>query len=131
MTQPAPGITLAAFGLSLLGWGGLAALVLTTDPRTGPLPIWAFFTLWPMALTGLALPFVRYLNRRFGDSTVTGGVVVRQAFWVGVFGTACAWLLRAGLFGSGPVLLMALGLAGIEAFLRLRERAQASTGGLP
>lgn len=129
MTQPAPGITLAAFGLSLLGLGGLGALVLTADPRTGPLPIWAFFTLWPMALTGLALPFVRYLNRRFGDSTVTGGVLVRQAFWVGVFGAAGAWLLRAGLFGPGPVLLILLGLVGIEAFLRLRERAQTTPGG--
>ena len=83
-------LTLAAFILAVVGWGGLAALILFAIPSTGPR--WAFFVLWLMALTGTALPFVRYLNRRFARMPPPAGVLLRQSIWVGLFFATCAWL---------------------------------------
>ena len=126
-TPPAPNylsLTLAAWILALAGWGGLAGLVFNVDPRTGPLPLWAFFVLWLMALTATAVPFVRYLHRRFGRAPLPAGVLLRQALWVGFFGAACAWLQKSGLLSGLIALLLAAGLGGVEWFLRMRERAR-------
>jgi hypothetical protein len=116
-------LTLAAWMLAILGWGGLALLVLNTDPRIGPLPIWGFFVLWLMALTGTAVPFVRYLNRRFAREAPPPHAILRQALWVGFFGATSAWLQRSGLFNSVTAALLLIALIGVEIFLRLRERA--------
>lgn len=117
-------LTIAAWVLALLGWGGLVGLVFNVDPRVGPLPVWAFFVLWLMALTGAAVPFASYLNRRFSPEPVPAYVRLRQAVWVGLFGAACAWLLRSSLLGSATVGLILIALIGVEWFLRLRERAR-------
>ena len=117
-------LTLTAWILALLGWGGLVGLVINVDPRVGPLPLWGFFVLWLMALTGTALPFVRYLNRRFSPEPVPADVLLRQAVWVGLFTATCAWLQRSGLLSSATAGLLLIALVGVEWFLRLRERAQ-------
>jgi hypothetical protein len=118
-------LTLAAWILAIIGWSGLAMLIVYFNPRLGPLPIWSFFLLWLMALTGTAVPFVRYLNRRFAREAAPANVILRQALWVGVFGATCAWLeLDANnLLNSVTVALVLIALIGIEVFLRLRERA--------
>jgi hypothetical protein len=116
-------LTIAAWILALLGWGGLIGLVFNVDPRVGPLPIWGFFVLWLMALTGTAVPFVSYLNRRFSREAVPANVLLRQSIWVGLFGAACAWLQRSSLLSSATVALVLIALIGVEWFLRLREHA--------
>lgn len=120
------GLTLAAWLLTLIGWSCWVALVVFVDPFSGPLPLWAFFIAWFCALTGTAIPFSRYLTRRFSapHSQVSAGVLLRQAIWFGLFGTASAWLLKSGLLGLPTLLVLLAGLIGIEAFLRLRERAR-------
>lgn len=117
-------LTLAAWALALLGWGGLMGLIINVDPRVGPLPIWGFFVLWLMALTGTAVPFVHYLNRRFSREPVPANVILRQSVWVGFFAATCAWLQRSGLLSSVTAGLLLVVLAAVEWFLRLRERAQ-------
>ncbi len=124
-------LTLSASALALLGWGGLVGLIFNVDPRVGPLPLWGFFVLWLMALTGTAVPFVSYLNRRFSPEAVAAGVVLREALWVGVFGATCAWLQRSSLLNSATVVLVLVALVGMEWFWRLRERARWSPGEAP
>ncbi len=117
-------LSLAAWLLALLGWAGLAALVFKIDPRTGSLPIWFFFVLGVMALTGTAVPFVRYLNRRFALTPVPPTVHLRQSLWIGLFGATCAWLLKSGILSLATALLLGAGLGGVEWFLRMRERSR-------
>lgn len=117
-------LTLAAWALALLGWGGLAGLIINVDPRVGPLPIWGFFVLWLMAFTGTAVPFVAYLNRRFGREPAPPNVILRQSLWVGLFMATGAWLQRSSLLSSATAGLLLIALVGVEWFLRLREQAQ-------
>lgn len=117
-------LTLAAWALALIGWAGLYGLVNLTDPRIGPLPIWAFFVLWLMALTGTAVPFVRYLERRFARAAAPAGMVLRTSIWVGLFGATTAWLQLRDLLNPAILALLLIALVGVEWFLRLRERSR-------
>ena len=107
------------------GWAGLVWLItnrLPTVPNR-----WLFFALLQVALTGTALPFVHYLNERFrrsGAPSVPPNVLVRQDNWVGLFGTACAWLRVPRVLSWPVAFFLALSLVAIETFLRLRERSQ-------
>lgn len=116
--------TIAAGVLAVVGWGGLISLIGNVDPRIGPLPLWAFFVLWLMAITGTVTPFVNYLNRRFAREPVPPNVILRQSLWVGLFGATCAWLLRSRLLNAATVILLLITLVGVEWFLRLREHAR-------
>ena len=109
--------------LAVGGWSGLIWLVTNTLP-TVPYR-WAFYALLQVALTGTALPFVRLLHRRFSRQAgahVRAGVLVRQAVWVGLFVTTCAWLRIPRLLSVPIAVVLALALVAIEALLRLRER---------
>jgi hypothetical protein len=117
-------LTLTAWALALFGWGGLIGLIINVDPRLGPLPLWSFFVLWLMALTGTAVPFVSYLSRRFSRQMPPASVILRTALWVGFFGATCAWLQRSGLLNGATVALIAIALIGVEWFLRLRDRSR-------
>lgn len=87
-------------------------------------PRWAFFVLWLMALTGTALPFVRFLNHRFAQRAAGAGVFLRQALWVGFFGATCAWLQMGRTLSFSTALLLSAGLGGVEWFLRMRETSR-------
>ena len=122
-------ITVAAAGaiLAVIGWSGVIWLILIS----GRLPTvpnrWIFYVLLQIALTGTALPFVRLLHRRFSRRRalfVRAGVMVRQAIWVGLFGTTCAWLRIPRLLSVPMASVIALALIAIEALLRLRERTE-------
>ena len=117
-------LTLAAGMLALIGWAGLAGLILNVDPRTGTLPVWFFFVMGVMALTGTAVPFVRYLNRRFAHTPTPPIVLLRQPLWFGLFGATCTWLLKSGILSLATALLLGAGLGGVEWFLRMRERSR-------
>ncbi|MCC7362291.1 MAG: hypothetical protein IT317_22610 [Anaerolineales bacterium] len=132
--SPAPavdyrGFYLATFVLAAGGWAALGYLVLNVVP--GPGPRWLFFVVGLVALTGTAAPFVWYLNRRFARYPAPPGVLMRQAVWVGFVIVTCAWLQLARTLNWATALLLAAGLAGIEWFLRMRERARWEPGWEP
>ncbi len=116
--------------LAIIGWGGLLILVFITLPTLAPR--WAFFFLLTLGLSGTALPVTYFLNRRFPtDPPVEGGVVLREAMWVGVYGSLLAWLQMGHVLTSGFVLVLAAGLLLVEFLLRLSERSQWSPSKAP
>jgi hypothetical protein len=113
----------ATLFLMLVGWGGLAALIISTLPTVGPR--WLFFFLAVLALTGTALPIMAFFNRRFpGTPPPTPGIIVRQALWVGVYGATIAWLQIGQVLTSYLAILLAAGLVLIEFLLRMSEKSQ-------
>jgi len=113
----------AAITLAAIGWSGLVALVFLTLPTVGPR--WLFFFLGVLALTGSALPFLAFLNRRFPSiPPTTSGVILRQSLWMGIYGTTLAWLQIGRVLTLPMALVLAIGLIIIEWLMRLRERSQ-------
>jgi hypothetical protein len=121
------GLRFKPFGLTslllmIVGWGGLYFIVNQTLPYVWPR--WGFFVLVLMALTGTALPIVYFFHRRFaGEKPAEANVIVRQALWFGVYGATLAWLQLGRLVTIYVILGLAAGLAAIEYFTRLREKA--------
>lgn len=118
-------VVIAGVLLAVGGWAGLVWLVGNTYPTIDFR--WVFFVLLHIALTGAALPFVQYLNKRFeraNASPVTAAVLIRQATWVGIFGVMCAWLRIPRVLSWPVALVLALALIVIEALMRVREHAQ-------
>ena len=118
-------LVVAALLMAITGWVGLWMLITTTLPTA--FPRWMFFVFLYLAVTGTALPFVRYLNARFRraeDGPPAMGVVLRQSIWVGLFVVACAWLQIPRVLNPVIALILALSLAVIEWFLHLREGGQ-------
>ena len=113
---------LAALVLMIAGWGGLYFLLNETLPYVWPR--WGFFVLVLLALTGTALPIVYFFHRRFsGEKSAEANVIVRQALWFGVYGATLAWLQLGRLVTIYVILGLAVGLAAIEYFTRLREKS--------
>ncbi len=117
------GLNLAAGLMILAGWGGLFVLVRTVLPNPGPR--WMFFVLLYIAISGTVMPFVRFLNNRFGGGplVVPDWVVVRQSLWVGLYVATCAWLQIPRVLSLPIAAFLALAVVVIEVFLRVRERA--------
>jgi len=103
--------------LMMLGWGGLALVVTQTEPTLGPR--WAFFFLLTLGGSGLALPFVALIHRRFDPAGP--GVVQRQALEFGVYLATLAWLQLGRALSFGLALFLAVGVIVVEWVLRLRE----------
>lgn len=77
-----------------------------------------------MGLTGLALPIVFYLHKRFPIETpAEANVIIRQSLWVGVYGATLAWLQLGRLVTLYVILGLAGGLIAAEYFIRIREKA--------
>ncbi len=109
--------------LTLIGWAGILFLIQGTLPTLGPR--WLFFFLAVLALSGPSIPITYYLNQRFpGDPPVEGMVIVRQALWVGVFGSTAAWLQLGRVLTPALALILAGVFALIEFLLRLLERSR-------
>jgi len=118
-------VAVAGAILAVGGWSGLLWVVLNTLPTVPNR--WSFYALLFAALAGTALPFIRLLHRRFsreGGLHIPPGVMVRQALWVGLFGTVCAWLRIPRLLSPPLAVGMAFAFIAIEFLLRLRERTQ-------
>lgn len=110
--------------LFVAGWGGLLLMIFGFDVPPLVWARWGFFVLGIMAITGTALPVVYFIHRRFrSHPPVEPNVIVRQALWVGVYGATLAWLQLGRLVSLYVVLGLAAGLAAVEYFIRLRERA--------
>ena len=107
----------------VVGWGGFFAVVYWTSPSGGTR--WVFFFTAVLALTGTALPFVAFLNRRFPSTPSPGSwVIVRQSIWIGIYLPTLAWLRIGRVLNISQALLLGLGLILMEWLLRLRERSQ-------
>ena len=112
-----------SFVLTILGWGGLFFIIQSTVPTLGPR--WLFFFLGVLALTGPAIPLVYFLNKRFpSDPPVEEIVILRQALWVGVFGSTVAWLQLGRVLTIGLAAILAGVFVMIEFLLRLFERSR-------
>jgi hypothetical protein len=86
--------------------------------------IFAFLAALLVAITGLVMPVAYIVNRRFGRSGSQRFVVVlRQAMWVGLWASFCAWLQMQRSLGLGVVLLSAVVLATVEVLLQVRAKA--------
>jgi hypothetical protein len=109
--------------LTLLGGIGLFILIQSTLPTLGPR--WLFFFLGVLTLTGLSLPLIFFLNMRFpSDPPVDGMVILRQALWVGVFGSTVAWLQLGRVLTGGLAIILAAAFVLIEFLLRLFENSR-------
>jgi hypothetical protein len=117
------GIMIAAAMMAVVGWIGLWLLVTTTLPTA--FPRWLFFVFLYLAVTGTVLPFVRFLNLRFtreGQPFPSGGVILRQSIWIGLFIVACAWLQIPRVLNPVIAFFLALSLIVVEVFLHVREQ---------
>jgi hypothetical protein len=109
--------------LTIIGWGGLFLVIQTTLPTLGPR--WLFFFLGVLALTGPALPIIYILNKRFpGEPPVEDMAILRQALWVGIFGSTVAWLQLGRVLTGVLALVLAAVFVLIEFLLRLFERSR-------
>lgn len=118
------GILAAAGVIAVAGWLGLWLLVTSSLPTA--FPRWLFFVFLYLAVTGTALPFIRFLSLQFareGDLP-SGGVIMRESIWVGLFVVACAWLQIPRVLNPVIAFFLALSLIVIEVFLRVREHDQ-------
>jgi hypothetical protein len=75
------------------------------------------------SVTGLSLPLVFYLNRRFGAAFPSFWVVLRQAMWVGLWVAFCIWLQMNRTLGLAVALLVAAVLVMFEFLIQVRTRA--------
>lgn len=119
------GALLASLLMMVAGWGGLAQLILTTRPRIGG-EMWLLFALLQIAITGTAIPIVRYFNVRFTPVHIEvppAGVIVRQSVWVGLLFVTYAWLLIPRVLSLSIGFFLILFFVVIEIFLRSRELA--------
>lgn len=119
------GLLAASMLMMVGGWYGLFYLVTTSLPRIGG-ELWVFFSLLQIAITGTALPIVRYLNVRFtplNKDVPASGVIVRQSVWIGLFIVTCAWMQIPRALSLPLVVFLAIVFIVIEIFLRTREIA--------
>lgn len=117
------GVLISAIVMLIIGWGGLYLLVINQPPRLAG-QLWLFFVLLDIAITGTAIPIVRYLNVRLTPINVPlppGGIIVRQSVWVGLYIVTCAWLQIPRVLTPAIAILLALVFIAIEVFLRFRE----------
>ena len=113
----------AFFLMLIVGWGGFAWTVLYTLPYVWQR--WGLFVFLIIGLTAIALPVTYFLNIRFPSIPPANPIVVlRQAIWVGVYGSTLAWLQLGDLVSSWTFLGLAVGIIAIEALIRLVERTR-------
>lgn len=107
--------------LVLVGGGGLLIVIRATVPTL--VPRWLFFFLGVLVLTGLILPIIYFLHQRFpSNPPIEAMVILRQALWVGVFGSTIAWLQLGRVLTTGLAVILAGVFILIEFLLRLFER---------
>ena len=119
------GVLIAAAIMGGIGWVLLYRLIETSPPRV--FSQWLFFILLYMVVTATASPFVWYLNRRFSKAyPVTGGIMLRQSMWFGLYAVTASWLQMLRALNGASAFFLALSIIVIETFLRVRERSQSS-----
>lgn len=113
-------ILLSSVMCLLLGWGGLAILLMTSLPDLRAR--WLFFFLVVVGVTGAVIPISYLINRRFMTTPpATGTAIVRQATWFGIYAALIAWLQQGRVLTPVLALVLALGFALAEFLFRVRE----------
>lgn len=88
--------------------------------------IFAFLAAIMLAVTGICLPIIYFLNKRFGTQRATAVpeflVVLRQSMWVGLWATFCVWLQMNRLLGFAIAILVAVVFILFEFLLQIRTR---------
>ena len=109
--------------LLIIGWGGLVLLIVFLPPDLGPR--WLFFFLTTLALGGTFLPAVYFLHRRFpSQPPVEGDVILREAMFFGVYGSALAWLQQGNVLTLALAIILGITLILVEMLLRMWERSR-------
>jgi hypothetical protein len=118
------GVLLASLAMLGVGGIGLATLISIAQPRIGA-ELWLYFLCVHLIVTGFTLPIVRFVNMRFTPLTAeppSGGVLVRQSVWLGLFAVIVVWLQMLRVLSVVTLFLLALVFIVLEVFLQLRER---------
>ena len=94
--------------------------------------LWAFLASVIVAVTGLAMVPMYYVNKRFNppgfrDQPPVFLAVLRQSMFVGFWAAFCLWLQMNRTFGIAVAFLAAAVLILFELVLQIRERASAVT----
>jgi hypothetical protein len=85
----------------------------------------AFMAALLAAVTGLVLPLIYYLNKRFRQSESYHFLVIfRQAMWVGIWFAFCAWMQMNRTFGVGVAFLSGCVLVVVELLMQLRSHTE-------
>jgi hypothetical protein len=115
-----------AIVMASIGWIGLIILFIVTLPTLWPR--WLLFCLLTLALTGTALPATWFINLRFpSNPPAEPFVIVRQAIWVGVYGSTLVWLEMGRILTFGMGLAIGGGMIAMEYLIRMREQSQKPT----
>jgi hypothetical protein len=89
----------------------------------------AFLASIVCVVTGLSLPVVYFLNRRFNPHYRVDRppflMLIRQALWVGLWGAFCVWLQMNRTLGIAVAVLIAAVFILFELLLQIRTRASA------
>lgn len=113
----------AAVILVFAGWGGVFAVIYYLLPTLGAR--WLFYFLIVLGVSGLVLPVLAYLNRRFPTTPpATTPTIMREALLVAFFVAALIWLQIGRVLTPALVLLLGLGIGAVEVLIRLRERSR-------
>lgn len=109
--------------LVIPGWSWLIYLMTSTIPSLGNR--WMFFASAVLAVSGITMPLVAYLNRfiqPFGPANFE--TVVRESTLLGVYAGILLWLNKGQVLSAGLALILGVGLVLIELLIRLRKRGQ-------
>ena len=86
--------------------------------------VFSFLAALVVSLTGLSLPVVYFLNKRFGQKDgASFFVILRQAMWVAIWAAFCLWLQMNRSMGLGLILLVASVFVVLEVMLQVRTKA--------
>lgn len=111
-----------AAALGAIGWAGWLYVTNFTPPTL--LPRWLYYFFIVIAVTGTALPATAFLNHRFPSAPpASANVILRQALWVGIFGSILLWLSYGRVYSSTLAIILLVGLTAAEWLLRMRERS--------
>lgn len=109
--------------LILLGAVGLGGLFIFTVPTLGPR--WLLFFLVTLFFSGIALPVIYYMHKRFPSyPRVTQVILVREALWFGIYVDIILWLQFGKVLNPALAIFIAVGLILIEFLIRMRERSR-------
>ncbi|HAF60872.1 MAG TPA: hypothetical protein DCK95_00925 [Anaerolineaceae bacterium] len=107
--------------LTLSGAGGLAYILMNTQPFLGPRWLLFFFT--TLFTCGLGLPILTLLQNRFSKKGVTEGILLRETILFAVYIDLLLWLQLGRALNNVTALLLGVGFVLLEVFLRISEKA--------
>lgn len=109
--------------LALTGWAGLLIVIYTSLPTLGPR--WLFFFFGIIAITGITMPVILYLHKRFPSKPVVEKVVIlRESLFLGILAAAIAWLKIGNVLNTNLGWIIAGAFLVIELLLRLWESSR-------